>query len=170
MADLLERLKERTAPARQAARGPGYNYRQLWYAKPSGDVVRLQGDPQNRAYYEDKGYAVLRPDEEREWLETVRPRVVAAQRRKASLVTAIRRVLAKNPTVEILDDLDACTDAELESILSDVSGTAGPIKVVERRRPVDDEPAEPEPAEVGSGAALADKLERAEQRARSRNA
>ena len=39
----------------------------MWFMKPDGDVVKLQGDPGNRAYYEDKGFVPLTPDEVQAW-------------------------------------------------------------------------------------------------------
>jgi hypothetical protein len=165
--DLLERLKARTSAARQPGRGPVYNHPPLWYAKPDGDVVRLQGDPQNRAYYEDKGYAVLRPDEVTEWERVVRPRVVAEQRRAAGLITAIRRVVAKNPMVEVLDDLNAASVPELEGILAELGGASSGVTVIGRRHAAtaEEEPAEAA-TEMGAGDALQDKIARSAERGR----
>lgn len=167
---LIERLKERTGPIRQAVRGPAYNHPLSWYAKPNGDVVLLQGDPQNRAYYEDKGYAVLRPDEVREWEREVRPQVMAELRLKAGLITTIRRVGARFPAVQIVADLDEMTVPELEAMVDDLGKATGtPVKVIRGRdgAPVPT-PEERELAAIGSGDELTSKLERAAAEGRSK--
>jgi hypothetical protein len=158
---LLERLKARTSAVRQPGRGPVYNHPPLWYARPDGDVVRLQGDPQNRAYYEDKGFAVLRPDEVAEWETVVRARVIAEQRRTANFITQIRRIVARNPMVEVLDDLNAASVAELEGILAELGGVSSGVAVIGRRAqaPVEDDPPDTG-TEMGSGDALAEKIAR----------
>lgn len=168
---LLERLKARTSPVRQAVRGPVYNHPSLWYARPDGDVVRLPGDPQNRAYYEDKGYAVLRPDERGEWEGEVRPLVAAAQREKAAVIGTIRRVAKHNPGLDVVADLDAMALEELRELLGELGQAAGvSTKVVGARFLKEQAAAEaPDPHMAGvtlaSGAELADKLKRATQQA-----
>lgn len=129
---LLERLRQRTAPglATQARRAKLYNHPKLWYAKPDGDVVLLQGDPQNRAYYEDKGYTVLRPDEVQEWTQSVRPQVLAEQQRKARLVMAVRRLSEKHPSVDVVADMDIMTIDELETLLQTLAAAVGEKAVV----------------------------------------
>jgi hypothetical protein len=161
---LLERLRQRTSPVRQAARGPEYNHPYAWYARPDGDVVYLPGDPQNRAYYEDKGYAVLRREEAREWEAEVRPAVLGEQREKASLITTIRRIERRNPGIDLVADLDAMTIAELRELLEEVGQAAGvSTKVVGRQfaRPAA-EAADPlmRGVTIASGAELHDKIER----------
>lgn len=167
---LLDRLKARTAPVRQAKRGPAYNHPLLWYAKPDGDVVKLQGDPQNRAYYEDKGYTVLRPDEVQEWEKIVRPKIVAAQRARAARIETIRRVGAKNPALQIVADLDVMTDEELDELLAQLGQATGmPVKVITgrlREEVVEPEDEDAKGATIGSGSELAEKLKRLEARAR----
>jgi len=122
---LLDRLHARTAKrVLKASRGPTYNIPLKWYMKPSGDIVQLQADPANRAWYEDKGYAMLRPDEVREWEGTVRKQVLREQRHKATLINTIRRIGAKNPGIEIglSDDMGI---PELEEILKEVGKATG---------------------------------------------
>jgi hypothetical protein len=105
VADLLERLEQRAAPTlEQPRRGTNYNFPLVWFRRPDGDIVRLQSDPNNRTYYEDKGFVMLRPSEEREWVNEVRPGVVAAQKKRAQLVTAIRKIQAVAPQFLIDDD------------------------------------------------------------------
>lgn len=163
MTDLLERIKSRTSPTRQASRGQPYNYPQLWYGKPDGTVVTLPGDPQNRVYYEDKGYTVLRPEEVKEWLEQVREGVVAEQREKAALISTIRRIGSKHPGVEIVDNLDDLDIPDLKEFLEELGKVTGaPVKVMSKRFGVDAgrEPDDPTVA-VRSGAELQEKMARA---------
>jgi hypothetical protein len=107
MADgLLERLERRAAPAPgiELRRGLTYNFPLAWYRRPDGDVVQLQSDPNNRAFYEDLGFVMLRPTEAREWLEEVRPAVVAEQKQRARYITAIRKIQQVAPQFIIDDD------------------------------------------------------------------
>lgn len=170
---LLERLQERTAErVIQAKRGPSYNVPLGWYCRPDGEIVKLQADSGNRAYYEDKGYAYLRPNEVREWEENVRPQVLKYQKRRASLINTIRRIAAKNPSTQALveDTVHDDTDIdELERILGEIGkSTNTPVGVflnrAERSTPERDEP-EPDRdvqgVEVGvGGAEFQQKLER----------
>lgn len=105
MPDLLERLEARaTIPTTpNTNRGLNYNYPLAWYRRPDGDIVQLQSDPNNRAMYEDLGFVMLRPTEAREWEQDVRPGVVLEQKKKARLITAIRK-LEHNVPQFVLDD------------------------------------------------------------------
>jgi hypothetical protein len=101
---LLERLEQRAAPASaQPRRGQNYNFPLAWYRRPDGDLVQLQSDPNNRTMYEDLGFVLLRQPEVREWLEEIRPDVVAAQKKRAQIITSIRRLERQIPQF-ILDD------------------------------------------------------------------
>jgi hypothetical protein len=103
--DLLERLEQRAAPTQvQPRRGLNYNFPLQWYRRPDGDVVQLQSDPYNRTMYEDLGFVYLRASEEKEWLSEVRPGVIAAQKKRAQLITAIRKIQAVAPQYIIDDD------------------------------------------------------------------
>jgi hypothetical protein len=159
---LIEKLVERTAPVRQATRGPAYNHPMQWYAKPNGDVVLLQADPQNRAYYEDKGYALLRHEERQEWLEEVRPLVLREQFDKARVLTTIRRVATKHPGVEVVGDLEDMDTDELRGLLADLGkATGAPLHVITGR--IADPVTEPDDtfgAMVGAGDELQAKIER----------
>lgn len=163
---LKERLLQKTGPIRTARRGPIYNHPPKWYCKPDGDVVLLPGDPQNRAYYEDKGYYCLREHEVDEWLAKMRPEVIKEQRRRASIVTALRRIAAKNPTVEVLADVEIMTTEELEDLLKQVGEAVGaPVKVIQGR--IREEPVEAEEAagtSLGSGDELEAKIARSSER------
>jgi hypothetical protein len=132
--DLLERLKERALPkVATVTRGQNYNYGLLWYMRTDGEIVQLQGDPQNRAYYEDKGYVVLRQEsgipgvrsESQEWEQVERPKVIAAQRKRATVINAIRRLEDRNPGVTRIGDFEIMTIEELEQQLRDMGQTTG---------------------------------------------
>jgi|SRR5215831_12932048 len=99
MSDLLERLEARATPDQvPGVRHPlNYNYPLAWYRRPDGDIVQLQSDPNNRTMYEDLGFVLLRPSEAREWVEEVRPEVIAAQKKRAAVITAIRRLETRIP-------------------------------------------------------------------------
>src|SRR6266536_872790 len=165
---LLDRVHERTARrVLHASRGPTYNIPTRWYMKTNGDIVKLQADPANRAMYEDKGYALLRPDEVQEWEATVRKQVIKEQRKKASLINTIRRIGAKNPGIEIGLN-DEMETPELEDILNQVGkATGSPTGVFIGRmkdEPEYDDDADPEAAGVEVGAskeAFEHKLRRA---------
>src|SRR5262247_973198 len=140
---LLQRIQSRTTPTRQANRGQIYNYAPLWFGRPDGSIVKLQGDPQNRAYYEDKGFTVLCPEEAREWEQDVRPGVLAQQRQKAAVIATIRRIGSKHPGVEIVDNLDALDIGDLEEFLVELGKvTNAPVKVMSKRFGVEPERAE----------------------------
>jgi len=106
MSDLLERLEARaTVPTTpNVNRGLNYNYPLAWYRRPDGDVVQLQSDPNNRAMYEDLGFVLLRPAEAREWEAEVRPGVILEQKKKARLITAIRKLEHTVPQFVLDDD------------------------------------------------------------------
>lgn len=133
--DLLERLRGRTSGSfRRAHLAAAYNHPALWYMRPDGDVVRLPGDPIKRAYYEDKGFAVLRPEEVREWLREVRPQVVAGQRERAGLLNTIHSIERRYKEVELMPDLDEMDVAELQGIIGELGkATGAPIKVIGQR-------------------------------------
>jgi hypothetical protein len=133
MADLLERLAERALPETvQPKRGENYNYPYRWYRKTDGDVVLLQGDPQNRAYYHDKGYVELREtapagqqSERAEWEQDIRPQVIKAQREKAAIINTIRRLEERSPGVNISADFDIMTIEECRDTLRQLGEATG---------------------------------------------
>ena len=168
---LLDKLKERTAPVRQIGRGPSYNHPNLWYMRSDGDVVKLQGDPASRAYYEDKGYTVLRPDEVREWEKDVRPVVIADQRKRASLITTMRRIAVKHPGVELAGDLDITPTDELQAMLEQLKGMTGGAVAVVTGRFREEQPAEDREAgdtSIGSADALQQAMARSAARGQGR--
>lgn len=132
-AALLQRLRNQTSrPNRRASRPPLYNAPDLWYTHPTtGEVVKLQGDPASQAYYRNKGFHILTTDESRMWERTVRPLVVAEQRKRAALITTMRRIAEKHPGVEVGGDLDFTPTDDLTRMLGELqSMTGGTVKVV----------------------------------------
>ena len=158
--NLLERIQSRTTPTRQANRGQIYNYAPLWFGRPDGSIVKLPGDPQNRAYYEDKGFTVLRPEEAAEWEAEYRPKTLAEQAEKAALISTIRRIGSKHPGVEIVDNLDELGTADLKEFLEELGKVTGaPVKVLAKRYGV--EPDRDVSVPVRDGAELQEKIARA---------
>lgn len=109
-------------------REPSYNVGLRHFMKPSGAIVELQGDAKNRAYYIDKGYRLLSPDEVTHWLKVERPTVLKLQREKANLINTIRRAVQVDPALAAgLDpswetDLDHMTAPELQNQLEQIAG------------------------------------------------
>jgi hypothetical protein len=191
---LLTTLRSRTnQPKQQAKRLPAYNNPYLWYMKTDGEVVQLQGDPGNRAYYEEKGYVVLRPEEVALYLKdttrsvpdgkggfkkeilqpAIRRLVLAEQRRRAELITTIRNIAAKNPAVELAGDLSITPTDELEGLLAQLKGNQSIhftlLEARHRGRTEDDDDTEMVAGiEMQSGVELERKLE-AYNQARSQN-
>lgn len=132
---LMHSLLQRTRQVKKDAQRPrAYNHPPLWYIKPDGDIVRLQGDPGNRAYYVDKGYDVLRPEEVELYLRELRPEIIREQRRRAAAITTMRRIATKHPGVELAGDLDITPTEELEAMLNSLRTQAGgAVAVVQGR-------------------------------------
>ena len=147
---LLERLEQRAAPVSgQPRSGLTYNFPLAWYRRPDGDIVQLQSDPYNRTMYEDLGFVYLRPPEAREWVDELRPGVIAEQKRRAGLITAIRRIAQRVPQYVLDEDQDnpfsLRTTAELEEIFEDAKAATG-LKM--RLPPVRPEPSAPPAADA----------------------
>jgi hypothetical protein len=106
MSDLLERLEARApgSPGPSVRHNLSYNFPLVWYRRPDGDIVQLQSDPNNRAMYEDLGFVLLRPAEAREWEQEIRPDLILAQKKKARLISAIRRLESRVPQFVLDDD------------------------------------------------------------------
>jgi len=130
----LDTLLERTPPmASQPRHGQNYNYPRRLYLKPDATVVWLQGDPHNRAYYEDKGYKLLseqpsRGDAKSEvarYMQDEYPKILQEQREKAAIVNAIRRAEARDAALNIDTDYDIMSLEELRDFLQQVKDEAG---------------------------------------------
>ena len=140
--EFLDRLLDQTAPAAQPRRGQNYNYPQRQYLKPDGSVVWLQGDPQNRAYYQDKGYHMLSETpgrdgiSEAEHYRTVEyPKLLKQQREKAALINAIRRSSEQHRDLTLETTFDDYSIEEIRDYLAQIKERTGlDINVVLPRR------------------------------------
>lgn len=129
----LDRLLGETPPsATQPRHGQNYNYPQRLFLKPDGTVVSLQGDPQNRAYYADKGYRMLSDipmrdgsSEVEQYLQVEYPKVLREQREKAALINAIRRVDQRDPGLGLETTFDDYSVAEIRDYLADIKERTG---------------------------------------------
>lgn len=130
----LDHLLEQAPPvASQPKRGQNYNYPEKLYLKPDGTVVSLQGDPHNRAYYQDKGYHLLsdapgrggQKSEVRQWAEDEYPKILEEQRQKAAIINAIRRAEARDAALNIDTDYDIMSLEELRDFLRQVKEESG---------------------------------------------
>jgi hypothetical protein len=145
----LESLLQETPPqASQPRRGQNYNYPLRWYMKTDGTVVQLQGDPQSRAYYQDKGYRLLSQNpgrsgglsEERQYLDVERPAILLAQRDKANIINAIRRAAERYRDLSLETTFDDYTIEELREYLKQIKEDTGKdIRVIMPRRQADRE-------------------------------
>jgi hypothetical protein len=82
-----------------------YNYPLRWYARPDGEIVQLQGDPQNRAMYQDLGFHLLDADEVARWEGGERGKAIALQRRKANIISAVRAFALRTPGYVLEPDM-----------------------------------------------------------------
>jgi hypothetical protein len=141
-------LRETPPQASQPKRGQNYNYPLRWYMKTDGTVVQLQGDPQSRAYYQDKGFRLLSqnagrmggPSEERQYLDVERPAILQAQRDKANIINAIRRAAERYRDLSLETTFDDYTIEELREYLKQIKDDTGKdIRVIMPKRQADRE-------------------------------
>ena len=113
------------------------------YLKPDGTVVTLQGDPQNRAYYQDKGFHMLAqnpgrdggPSEEQQYLQQEYPRLLKEQREKAALINAIRRAGERYRDMHLEDTFDEYSVDEIREYLRQIKDETGKdIRVILPKR------------------------------------
>jgi hypothetical protein len=139
----IDKLLEQTPPAASQPRhGQNYNYPLRYYLKPDGTVVRLQGDPQNRAYYQDKGYRLLSDatgrdghSELHQYLEEEYPKILKQQRDKAALINAIRRAGEQYRDLNLEDTFDDYSVEEVREYLADIKRETGKdIRVILPKR------------------------------------
>lgn len=145
---LLGQLRARTRkPKGRVMRAPAYNHRMMWYMRPDGEVVKLQGDPGNRAYYEDKGFVVLNEEEVRLWerdktvsnynretgeretkvvAPSIRKQVIKLQRERAQLINTITTIARRHSAVEVSGDLSITPTEELKAMLDKLQRLDGP--------------------------------------------
>jgi hypothetical protein len=139
----LDGLLERApAAASQPRRGQNYNYPLRRYLLPDGRVESLQGDPQNRSYYEDKGYKLLSdipgrdggPSEVERYVQVEYPKILAEQREKASIINAIRRAGERDRNLNFEDDFDQLSLDEMRDELKRIQEDYGkPIRISKSR-------------------------------------
>jgi hypothetical protein len=129
MSDFTRTLVERThaVPDNYGGnREPLYNVPDRLYLKPPPKnrpndpptYVWLQGTAQARAYYQDKGFYLLSPEQTQEYLERERPRLLQEQRSKAALINAMRLLVKREATLSGYID-DAEWDDSLSSMTTD---------------------------------------------------
>lgn len=136
-------LEHAPATASTPRRGQNYNYAQRLFLKPDGSVVSLQGDPQNRAYYQDKGYKMLGEapgrdgslSEVDQYLKVEYPKILKEQRDKAALITAIRRAGERYRDLNLEDTFDDYSVEEVREYLAQIKAETGKdIRVILPKR------------------------------------
>ena len=141
--EFLDKLLDQTAPAVSTPRrGQNYNYPLRLYLKPDGMVVSLQGDPQNRAYYQDKGFRMLSETPGRDGISEAQryrqvefPQILKVQREKAAIINAIRRAGERYRDLNLEDTFDDYSVEELRDYLKQIKEEAGKdIRVVLPKR------------------------------------
>jgi len=147
----VDKLLDQTSAPQQPKVGQNYNYPLRHYLKPDGSVVALQGDPQNRAYYADKGYHEMRETPSREGglseleqYQTVEyPKILEQQREKANLINAIRRAGERYRDLMLEDTFDDYSVEEIREYLRQIKDETGKdIRVIKPKRQVARESAE----------------------------
>jgi hypothetical protein len=141
--DFIDKLLEQAPPtASQPRRGQNYNYPERLYLKPDGRVVKLQGDPGNRAYYQDKGYHLLSDaptrggakSELRQYLEDQYPQILKEQREKANIINAIRKAAERDRNLTLEDTFDEWSVEQLRDYLVQIKEETGKnIRIVTPR-------------------------------------
>lgn len=142
--EFIDKLLDQTPPSvSQPRRGQNYNYPLRMYLKTDGTVAMLQGDPGNRAYYQDKGYRLLSESPGRdgglsevERYRTVEyPKILEQQRQKAALINAIRRAGERYRDLNLEDTFDDYTVEEVREYLADIKRETGKdIRVIMPKR------------------------------------
>jgi len=136
-------LEQAPQSASQPQRGQNYNFPQRLYLKPDGEVVLLQGDPVNRAYYQDKGYHLLSDapgrngglSEVDQYQAVEYPRIFEEQVEKAGIINAIRRAMQHDRNVNVDEEgWEELTIEEMRDILQQVrEETHKNIRVIKPR-------------------------------------
>lgn len=132
-AGFLQQTRNRTRPPRsRTSRPPLFNAPRLWYAHPTtGDIISAPGDATNQAYLAGKGFYKLSPEESEEWVTRVRPIVIEETRKRAHLITTLRRIAERHPGVELAGDLGITPLDQLQDMLTQLQTmTGGTVAVV----------------------------------------
>lgn len=132
LTDFQKELRAATHPMPKdyQRKGQTFNFALKWYARPDGDIVQLQGDPNNLDMYLDIGFHPLSADETKRWLSVERPKVLRVQQARAHLINNLRRVIALDPVLKGgLDpqaelDWDHMSVAELQGQWDQLNGLA----------------------------------------------
>jgi hypothetical protein len=142
--EFIDKLLDQTPPtASQPRHGQNYNYPLRHYLKTDGTVVTLQGDPQNRAYYQDKGYRMLSQSPGRDgglsevdqYRSVEYPKILETQRQKAALINAIRRAGERYRDLNLEDTFDDYSVEEIREYLADIKRETGKdIRVIMPKR------------------------------------
>ena len=150
--EFIDRILDQPPPAAsQPVRGQNYNYPLRWFVKPDGMVVQLQGDPQNRAYYQDKGYHMMGEAPGREgglsevdqYLQVEYPKILKEQREKAAIINAIRKAGERYKDLTLEDTFDDYSVPELREYLRQIKEETGKdIRIVLPKRAAAREAAE----------------------------
>ena len=101
-----------------------FNWPRKWFARPDGDIVELQGDPQNQAFYQDIGFHLLDAEQTRRWLSVERPKVRRVQQARAHLINNLRRVVNLDPALKAGLDPQAELDWDHMSV-KELEGQVG---------------------------------------------
>ena len=132
--EFIDRLLEQTpASVSTPRRGQNYNYSERLYLKQDGSVVSLQGDPNNRALYQDKGYHLLSDtpgrggtkSEVEQYRQVEYPVLLKEQRDKAGLINAIRKAGERYRDLNLEDTFDDYTVDELRAYLKQIKDDTG---------------------------------------------
>jgi hypothetical protein len=140
----LDKLLEQAPPAAsQPQRGQNYNFSHRLYLKPDGEVVALQGDPVNRAYYQDKGYHLLSDSpgrngdlsEAEQYRQVEYPKILEEQIEKASIINAIRRAMQNDRNMSVPEEgWEDLTLEEMRDVLEQIKEETGKnIRVIRPR-------------------------------------
>ena len=150
--EFIDRLLAGSPPvASQPRAGQNYNYPLRQYMKTDGTVVWLQGDPGNRAYYQDKGYRLLSTNPGREgglsevdqYNQVEYPKILKEQREKAALINAIRRAGERYKDMALEDTFDDFSVEEIREYLKQIKEETGKdIRVIQPKRTAAREAAE----------------------------
>jgi len=150
--EFIDKLLDQTAATvSEPRRGQNYNYAKRWYLKPDGMVVQLQGDPNNRAMYADKGFHEMRDQPGRggaeseieQYLKVEYPKILKVQREKAALINAIRRAGERYRDLALEDTFDDYSVDEIREYLKQIKEETGKdIRVILPKRTAAREAAE----------------------------
>ena len=137
--DLLKRLNQQTLPTAGGGGGPRSTTRPIGGSPARTGTSSSCRGRRLQAYYVSKGFHLLTPAETKEWLEVVRPLVLKEQRKRAQLITTLRRIAAKHPGVDLAGDMEITPTEELVGMVEQIKTlTGGNVAVIMGRFREDD--------------------------------